>query len=597
MSAVLVASLAVAFTGLLSLMSFLRSPVRKHDDLPGEPGAAYILENTVTHARLLPTPATHAFSYPTLALLLSLDALEAGVLDLGRGWLFGYGGTAWRLTGMRSGAYLLPDAPSSSDSKTNGSSESHESNGGSGNSRRKGNAGTSIKAKLAEVLVRQGKDGARVWAWAETGDAWMLTMPSYAGYEGINPLTVYFCYARSEEDQDGALEWVVLEIHNTFGEKHVHVLEPGVGEEQSTPGYDHTWTFLRDFHVSPFNDRAGFYTVSIALPPPPRSPLLLSAPPRPKIRILLRTASPGPVPVPVPVPDKLKLTATLFARRAVPFTSAHLLRALARYPFALLLSFARILYHAGILHYKKGLDVFPRPDPKPAAQGWRSPASEETEAGERVYGGIGWQPEGALEAYARGLIEKLFARCSEELGVRIELVSGDPSVPRRTFQPSARAQEKDVQGEAYLTIHYAAPRFFSTLLLAPSPEHMLLVGRAEDLFRVNSQSLFSQVFSAASPSTTQDKTSTSLTQWIRASLLPSRFLTAAPTGTPARHILDVDRPLLNALAICALHLMDHLEKTVFTLLRARFVPGMEPWLRWDRAADFALTEHTAPPSS
>lgn len=281
----------------------------------------------------------------------------------------------------------------------------------------------------------------------------------------------------------------------------------------------------------------------------------------------------------------------------MPFTSAHLLRALARYPFALLLSFARILYHAGILHYQKGLDVFPRPDPKPAVQGWRSPASQETEVEERVYGGIGWQPEGALEAYARGLTEKLLARRSEELGVRIELVSGDPSVPRRTFQPSARTQKKDIQGEADLTIHYAAPRFFSTLLLAPSPEHMLLVGRAEDLFRVNSESLFSQVFSAASASAIRDKTTTSLTQRIRTSLLPSRFLTAAPTGAPVRHPLDADRPLVNALAICALHLMDHLEKTVFTLLRARFVPGMEPWLRWGRAADLALTEHPPQPTS
>lgn len=211
MSAVLVVSLAVALTGLLSLMSFLRSPTRQRDEQPST--TAYILENTVTHARLLPTPATHAFSYPTLALLLSLDALEAGALDLGRGWLFGYGGTAWRVTGLRSGAYLLPDASSASNSGTHGIDGS---NGDSRNEGRKGNTGNSIKAKLAEVLVRQGMDGARVWAWAETGDAWVLTMPSYVGYEGINPLTVYFCYARGEgeegEGEDGALEWVVLEV-------------------------------------------------------------------------------------------------------------------------------------------------------------------------------------------------------------------------------------------------------------------------------------------------------------------------------------------------------------------------------------------------
>ena len=30
--------------------------------------------------------------------------------------------------------------------------------------------------------------------------------------------------------------------------------------------YDHQWTFRRRFHVSPFNDRSGFYTVSVKSP-------------------------------------------------------------------------------------------------------------------------------------------------------------------------------------------------------------------------------------------------------------------------------------------------------------------------------------------
>lgn len=40
-------------------------------------------------------------------------------------------------------------------------------------------------------------------------DAWMLTMPSYCGFEGINPLTVYFCYSRTRGDK---LYAVVLEV-------------------------------------------------------------------------------------------------------------------------------------------------------------------------------------------------------------------------------------------------------------------------------------------------------------------------------------------------------------------------------------------------
>ena len=35
-------------------------------------------------------------------------------------------------------------------------------------------------------------------------DSWMLTMPSFLGFEGINPLTVHFCY------RVGGVFWVVV---------------------------------------------------------------------------------------------------------------------------------------------------------------------------------------------------------------------------------------------------------------------------------------------------------------------------------------------------------------------------------------------------
>ncbi|KAI0830221.1 hypothetical protein BC628DRAFT_988740 [Trametes gibbosa] len=571
------------------------STSRSESPIPSAPTPpAYILFNTVTHARLLPHSATHAFSYPTLAFLLPLDALEAGALDLARGWLFGYGGTAGRLTGLRAGAYLLPGGPCSTLSE-DGRDERGAGAGGSTGGGGGGGGGQTLKEKLAAVLVRQGCDAASVRGWAGAGgEAWMVSMPSYVGYEGVNPLTVYFCYAAG-----GALAWVVLEIHNTFGEKHVHVLERGTGEDSDGPArvccsYDHTWTIARDFHVSPFNDRAGFYTVSIVAPPPPSSPLLATKPPRVKVRIHLRTPTTLPsdteTAAPAVVPDKLKLTATFFTRRAIPLTSPNLLRALAQYPFALLLSLARILYHAWILHYIKRLDVFPRPDPKPATSGWFSLHTRDSPctgpAPARTYGGIGWQPEGALEAYSRRRVERLLARRGAELGTHIELVPGDPSIPRQLFGPPCDVQKRSGRGEAALAIHYAAPRFFSTLLLAPSPEHALLTARAEDLFRTNSDSLFCSVFSGNSLNAGFEKKA-SFTQRARTALLPQHFLAAEPSGVLATNPLDDDAPFLNVLVICALHLLDRLEKAVFALFRARFVPGMEPWMRWERAADVA----------
>ncbi len=354
--------------------------------------------------------------------------------------------------------------------------------------------------------------------------------------------------------------------------------------------FDHSWTVPRDFHVSPFNDRLGHYAISISAPPPPRSPTLVSNPPRPKIRIHLHAAaeSSATASASTGAVGPLKLTATQIARHAVPLTSRNLAQALMKYPLALFLSFVRILYHAWLLHYVKGLDVFPRPDPKPATPEWGSlsPRSILGQGGDgkapvaaRVYGGIGWQDEGLLEAYTRRITKDFFARRAEDLRMDVILVSGDPSVPSQTFSPWTipAGGDGDVAREE-LVIHYTAPRFFTTLLLAPSAEHLLLLKRTDDLFRVSSDERFVRVFSVPSAV----NTSVSWIQQLRTSLLPRPFVSAA--AIPRRHPLDSNTPrFLNAPAVCILHFADVLEKNVFTLLHARFVPGTEPWRRWERA--------------
>lgn len=249
----------------------------------------------------------------------------------------------------------------------------------------------------------------------------------------------------------------------------------------------------------------------------------------------------------------------------------------------------RILYHAWLLHYVKGLDVFPRPDPKPAAASWGhfNPRSIPGEPGDgtarivpRVYGGIRWQDQGLLETYTRRITEDFLGRRAKDLGIDVTFVSGDPSVPDRTFSPwfSPAGGDGDIARQE-LVIHYTSPRFFTTLLLAPSAEHLLLLKRTDDLFRASSDELLVRVFSvgpiAGSP--------VSWTQQLRTLFLPRRFVSAAAVAP--QHPLDSNGPrLLNALAVCLLHFADVLEKNLFTLLRARFVPGMEPWRRWERAA-------------
>lgn len=169
------------------------------------PIPGYIVQNRLTHSRLLPRESTHTFVYSTPYLLVSLNALESGALDLGRGWLFGYGRVSWRVTGMREATYLQPAT----------------------------HPGQRLKEKIEVLLERRGYE--RVQDTLE--DVWMLSMPSYFGYDGMNPLTVYFAYkkdgspwlvileVRSEAGRLRLYSSVHIKIHNTFHERHTHILE------------------------------------------------------------------------------------------------------------------------------------------------------------------------------------------------------------------------------------------------------------------------------------------------------------------------------------------------------------------------------------
>ncbi|KJA17177.1 hypothetical protein HYPSUDRAFT_103313, partial [Hypholoma sublateritium FD-334 SS-4] len=494
----------------------------------------YLLHNEVTHARLLPREAEHAFRYPTLSLLVSLEALERGHLDLGRrGWIFGYGRRWGSLTGLRAAPYLTPGA-------------------------------WSIRGKLEGILAGRGYLRGRLL------DAWMMTMPSFLGFEGINPLTVYFCY-----DKDGAFWLTVLEIHNTFGESHVHVLEAGRDEDETAPNgsvtdpipcrYDHQWTFRRQFHVSPFNDRSGFYTVSIKSPthPPMARDTDFSPPPKPAVRVHLYTASADD-------PTQrgaLKLTALLRPTHATPLTARSLLVALAQAPFALLLTFPRILYVAGILHYAKRLDVYLRPDPQPAAEGWSA---------DPPAGGVKWLEEGLIERFARRRVEAFLARRAEETGTAVELVSADPHVARRMF----KAGQGTAEGPA-LTVSYTSPRFFSTLFLCPSAQHALLLGcYTENIFRVSDRALFLATFASAGSDDNDD--GVSWLQRMRCRSIPRTLSLPVPN----KQFLDADdvcSNLASGMVILTHHALDWLEGWIFRLARARVVDGQEPWKLWERA--------------
>lgn len=159
----------------ISLSAFLYK-ISSRDIIYSRP-RGYVLQNQVTHARLLPADSAHAFTYSTLSILVSLNALEDYSLNLGLGWIFGYGGVWGRLVGIRPEPYLT-----SSFGKT-----------------------YTIRSKLEGILKDRGYSNRENYFH----DAWMMTMPSFLGFEGINPLTVYFCYSLN------GLQLVVLEVWGT----------------------------------------------------------------------------------------------------------------------------------------------------------------------------------------------------------------------------------------------------------------------------------------------------------------------------------------------------------------------------------------------
>ncbi|KAF9074426.1 hypothetical protein BDP27DRAFT_1317064 [Rhodocollybia butyracea] len=523
----------------------------------------YILTNFVSHTRFYPLP--HSFKYTTLAVFVELSALENGELDIPL--LFGFN-KRWRaLCALRPNGYLFP---------TSSGSE------------------MGIRKKLEVLLRREGYPEV-----INNGqyEIWMLTMPSYFGFEGINPLTVYTLYSTTK-DHSRNLSLVVFEVHNTFGETHVYFMRPGVDEDNSSLKYiyDHQWNFPRAFHVSPFNDRRGWYTVSIKLP-------LIGESPKPMISIQLRDPSTNEGEG--GLPGKTKLTATLRTTSALPFTPSspfaikNILLTLISFPLTLSLSMPRILYQAAILHYVKGrrsdgggksdLEVYMRPEPFLPPSSTLQSAWDENGIQLFPASGAGLTIRRLPYGFMASLAKK---RVREFLHHRVQMLSEGRSVGVVLVEPTvygdteewflphpdnlSTTEKVDTHCEKILRITPLAPVFFELLVTAPSAGLVLLAGSVIDspeptsytrilntnrspndvLFVVNNPELFLEIFST-SPSFSL------LTQRLRLSAIPPTLV-----GLLSRSRLDPDAKVIplqdlndeafnRLLHITDTHFLDH----------------------------------------
>ncbi|NJM43519.1 MAG: DUF1365 domain-containing protein [Brachymonas sp.] len=152
----------------------------------------------VRHTRL--RPARNAFAYPTYFLLLPMRSLEQSA----------------RITLPRNRF-----APISFYDKDHGD--------GRGNSLQ----------WIDELLRSEGIEDAK-------GEVWLHCYPRVLGFT-FKPVSFWYCH-----DARGQLRAVVVEVNNTFGERHIYVLDQAK--------YGHEMTASKVFHVSPFCAVEGDYS-------------------------------------------------------------------------------------------------------------------------------------------------------------------------------------------------------------------------------------------------------------------------------------------------------------------------------------------------
>ena len=159
----------------------------------------------VRHTRV--RPVLHAFAYPTYFLMLPLRSLHRDGSEL--------------LAHNRWSALSFFD-------------------------RDHGDGGDNALTWLDALLQSEGIADA-------TGEAWLHCYPRVLGYT-FKPVSFWYCHR-----EDGSLRAIVVEVNNTFGERHCYLLD--------RPAYGVELRADKVFHVSPFCAVEGGYRFRFMLDP------------------------------------------------------------------------------------------------------------------------------------------------------------------------------------------------------------------------------------------------------------------------------------------------------------------------------------------
>jgi len=175
-----------------------------------------------------------------------------------------------------------------------------------------------IRENVGRYLAAHGID-------LEGGRVSLLTNARVLGYV-FNPLSIFYC-----RRPDGSLRCVVAEVHNTYGQRHCYLLEPGERGRASAG---------KEFYVSPFLTVDGSYEMTLA-PPDERLSVQMS----------LRQAG------------ERVFAASLTGRRR-PLTNATVARMLVRHPL-MTARVTSLIHLQGVKLALRGVARVPRPPHPP----------------------------------------------------------------------------------------------------------------------------------------------------------------------------------------------------------------------------------------
>lgn len=232
------------------------------------------------------SPVTHTLKYPVYFYAFDLDELD----ELHRGVKF-FSHNRFNIASLRDKDYLRGEG--------------------------------SISGKIKQFLKESGvKDPiARIE---------LITSARYFGYV-FNPVSFYFCYKK-----DNSIAAVAAEVNNTFGEKHLYVLnKPVKNSDNKFFAFEH----VKEFHVSPFNTIDGKYLFQFSKSADPV-----------EIRITL-------------IRNNEKIMIARLTGNSSPLTSGNLIKTISRYPFTVLKTVPRIYREAFKLFFLRKLKYVPKPNP------------------------------------------------------------------------------------------------------------------------------------------------------------------------------------------------------------------------------------------